>query len=54
MTMRQFIQTNRDAIDLAITQACPNIGRLNNQERHNWIMNDEKLYLWAKRAGVKV
>ncbi len=26
----------------------------NDKERHSWILNDEYLYHWAKREGVKI
>jgi len=26
----------------------------NDEERRGWILNDEGLYLWARRAGVPV
>jgi len=54
MTMRQFIKTNRAELDECIRGACPNIGRLNDEDREDWIGNDEGLYLWAKQEGVNV
>ena len=54
MTLRQFIVENRKAIDEAITRQCSNLPRLNNDERRLWVLNDEALYLWARREGVRI
>jgi len=53
MTMRDFIRQNRKALDEAILSACPNLPRLNDDERREWILNDETLYRWARFEGVK-
>ena len=59
MTMREFIKTNRDELDDAIKLLgsyrfiVPN-ARLNDNERENWIMNDEGLYEWARIEGVRI
>lgn len=50
--MIKFIRENRKAIDNYIKSVCNNC-RLNDEERRDWIMNDESLYNWAKLAGVK-
>lgn len=52
MTLREFIKRNRVDIDDYIG----NLGidmRINDDERRLWILNEETLYLWAKREGVK-
>ena len=54
MTMQRFIRNHRAEIDQHIKSACPNCGRLNNEEREDWIMNDESLYNWARSEGVKI
>ena len=54
MTMRQFIKTNRAELDECIRGACPNIGRLNDEDREDWIGNDESLYNWARSEGVRI
>ena len=54
MPMREFIKVNRATIDGIINQKCPNVGKLNDADRREWIANDEGLYLWAKREGVRV
>ena len=67
MTMREFIRANRKEIDDAINSALyrhdGNGGRgtipdpppkRNDDERRNWIVNDEGLYSWARSEGVRV
>lgn len=54
MSLKEFIRLNRGSIDQAILRACPNVPRLNDDDRRQWVLNDEGLYLWARRAGVKV
>ena len=53
MTLREFIKENKDEIDESIKSVCPNCS-LNNEERRLWILNDEGLYLWARREGVRI
>jgi hypothetical protein len=53
MRMDVFIKKNKEAIDHAIRVRSPN-NRLNQRERVEWIRNEEALYLWAKRCGVRV
>ena len=61
MNIRTFIRKNRQAIDQAINQVMfrydGNGGRgtipdppprRNDEERRQWILNDEGLYLWAR------
>ena len=31
-----------------------NVHSINNEERRQWILNDEGLYRWARREGVKI
>jgi hypothetical protein len=52
MTMRKFIRRNRAAIDTCIKGNGAKVG--NDQEREDWILNHEPLYLWARSAGVRV
>ena len=54
MSMRVFIRKHRAEIDSAIRSACSGLGRLNDEDREDWILNDEGLYLWAKSKGVPV
>lgn len=53
MTIRQFIRENREELDRCIRSVCSNC-RLNDEERRNWILNDEGLYNWARSAGVRI
>jgi len=52
--LREWIRQNRHEIDELIRRACPNIGPLNDDDRRQWILNDEGLYLWAKAEGTNV
>lgn len=54
MTLRAFIKENRAELDAAITRVCSNIGTINDEERRMWILNDEGLYNWARREGVRI
>ena len=66
MTIRDFIRENRRELDRAIFSAMyrydgkggkgtiPADAKLNDKERHAWVLNDEGLYRWARSAGVKV
>ena len=53
-SMRDFIKANRAEIDAAIKCTCKNCGKLNDEERRMWILNDEGLYRWARREGVPI
>jgi hypothetical protein len=52
--MRSFIREHRALLDAAIRQRCPNIGTLNDEDRRQWILNDEGLYIWARGEGVPI
>lgn len=57
-----FIRENRAEIDSAIKGAMtrydsPGFQRkisLNDEDRRQWILNDEGLYNWARSAGVEI
>lgn len=53
-SLREWIRANRAELDAAIRKACPNLRSLNDNDRADWIRNDEGLYLWAKGDGVRV
>ena len=54
--MKQFIKDNRQELDKIIKkrQGFCQYPRLNDTDRHEWIMNDEGLYNWARSEGVRV
>lgn len=54
MTLKEFIKQNRKELDEAIRRVCPNIPRLNDEERRVWILNDEGLYRWARAERVRI
>lgn len=54
-SMQDFIRENREALDEAIRRALKRPDwKLNDEERRQWIANDEGLYNWARSEGVKV
>jgi hypothetical protein len=53
MSIREFVRQNRNEIDKCIRTICPNCS-LNDEERKEWIRNDEGLYRWARSNGVKI
>jgi hypothetical protein len=53
MTLRQFVRENREEITRHIRAAGIRVP-LNDEDRGQWIANDESLYLWAKSEGVEV
>jgi hypothetical protein len=54
MSLREFIRQNREEIDNAIRSVLGKDYKLNDEERRQWILNDEGLYLWARRKGVPI
>ena len=53
MTLRAFIRENRAALDVAIHRRLGDYP-LNDEDRRQWILNDEGLYQWAQSEGVRV
>lgn len=53
MTLKQFIRENREELDACIHRVVPGY-RLNDEDRRQWILNDEGLYLWARSRGVRI
>ena len=51
--MRAFIRENRAEVDAAIHRVVPGI-TLNDEDRRQWILNDEGLYNWARSEGVRI
>lgn len=57
MTLRQFIRKHRAELDACIERALggPDKHRYrNDEERRQWVLNDEGLYRWARSEGVKI
>jgi len=54
MTLKDFIKENRKDLDACIERVCPNQRYKNDEERRLWVLNDEGLYNWARRSGVRV
>ncbi len=67
MTLRAFIRDNRAELDRLIlgamyrhdgrggkSQVPDPPPRLNDEERRQWVLNDEGLYLWARREGCRI
>ena len=65
--MREFIKRNRKELDEAINRAMYRYdgnggpGTIptpppthNDEERRQWILNDESLYRWARSEGVQI
>lgn len=51
MRLRDFIKNNRAELDEYIRGFCSNIASLNDDEREQWILNEEGLYRWARSEG---
>ncbi len=54
MSLRHFVRSNRSAIDRHVRAACSNLGSLNDDDREEWVLNDETLYTWAVSLGVPI
>ena len=54
MSLQDFIRNNRKEIDNHIKSVCPNAKYFNDEERRQWVLNDEGLYLWARSERVKI
>ena len=58
ITMKQFIEDNRTEVDTLIKAAWPEFDyhnfEFNDDQREDWILNHEPLYILAQQAGVDV
>lgn len=52
-SFREWIRENRKELDEYIHRVVPSY-RLNDEDRRQWVLNDEGLYLWARGEGVRV
>ena len=53
ISLRDFIRAHRATIDNEIEKRIEG-ARRNDDERRMWILNDEKLYNWARSMGVRI
>jgi len=53
-TIRDFVRENRLIIDAAIVRILPRAQYFNDQERRQWVQQDQHLYNWARSEGVRV
>lgn len=53
ISLRNFIREHRATIDREIEKRLEG-ARRNDDERRMWILNDEKLYSWARSMGVMI
>jgi hypothetical protein len=55
MSLATFIKQNRAEIDAAIRRVLddPTL-KFSDRERRLWVLNDQSLYYWARREGVKI
>ena len=53
MTMTNFIRKKGKEIDRAIQKICKGEPQ-NDRERRFWIMNDEDIYCWARKEGLRI
>lgn len=52
-TLREFIREHRQELDKCIKRVVPGL-KLNDEDRRQWVLNDEGLYSWARGEGVKI
>lgn len=53
MTLKKLIRENREKLDRYIQRVAPGAPR-NDNERRLWVLNDERLYKWARSCGVRI
>ena len=56
-TLSQFIKDNRQELDECIERALGGKEQhrfRNDEERRQWVLNDEGLYQWARSEGVRI
>ena len=52
-SLTEWIREHRAEIDSYIQDVAPGCGQ-NDNERREWVMNDEGLYNWARSEGVAI
>ena len=53
ISMKKFIEENKEAIDAYIKVKAPG-QPIDDRERRLWILNDERLYNWARASGMNI
>lgn len=53
MELETFVEEHRQEIDDYIHTVNPN-QEIDDEERENWVMNDEGIYEWALNEGVNI
>lgn len=56
-TLKQFIKDNRHEIDKLIIQKLGDplhYRYRNDEERRQWVLNEEGIYNWARSEGVEI
>jgi hypothetical protein len=53
MTLSEFIRENEPTIDDFIIGVYGETAVIDDDERENWVMNNEGLYTWALDLGVE-
>lgn len=54
MSKREFIRKYRAEIDQTIRARGSRQATINDRDREEWLANDEGLYRWARREGVRL
>ena len=54
MALRDFIRENVLELDLCIIDRNPNCGKLNDEMRRLWVLQDKQLSSWARSEGVNI
>ena len=55
MSINTFIKENREEISQLIAEHYgENCRPTNDDDRRDWVLNDEGLYLWARSEGVRI
>jgi hypothetical protein len=52
LSLQEWIEGRRVVIDTHILKVCENIGRIDDDEREDWVINNEFLYTLAIEEGV--
>lgn len=53
-SLAAFVREHRAELTAFIRGQVPNVGPLNDAERADWVLNDERLYQWARSEGATI